>query len=177
MIETAPREYASVTSSRFRAAASAAWRVSSLPALEAPMLCSAARTRCSTRCASAARCVSSRSSSTLARARSAVYPTGCLRDLPEGWRDRAFQPVDGEYRLRERYRAGVRLWYPFEDFLAYRQLSREQRLTFRQWLRSIAHAKMLPHFSWRDPLPTLVRECSRIWDAAANRLGRVFRRH
>ena len=43
----------------------------------------------------------------LRRARAACYPAGALRELPEGWRERAFEPRDGAYCLRPAHRAGV----------------------------------------------------------------------
>lgn len=68
------------------------------------------------------------------------------------------------------FRPGVRLWYPVEDFQAYRQLSREGQLTFGQWLRSVAHPTTLPFFRWSDPWPTLVNESRRVWQAIRSRL-------
>lgn len=44
----------------------------------------------------------------LARARMAVYPEGCVREVPEALRRRAFESIgEGRLRLRERYREGV----------------------------------------------------------------------
>jgi chemotaxis protein methyltransferase CheR len=43
----------------------------------------------------------------LARARLARYPPGALRELPPGWGDAAFEPADGERRLRAGWRRGV----------------------------------------------------------------------
>lgn len=55
------------------------------------------------------------------RARAARYPPGNLKELPDGWLERAFEAVDGEDRLRERFRRGVsffvadhREWAPGE---------------------------------------------------------------
>jgi chemotaxis protein methyltransferase CheR len=44
----------------------------------------------------------------LARARQAVYPAGCLRELPRTWIEQAFARMGDEYRLREPFRHGVR---------------------------------------------------------------------
>ena len=44
----------------------------------------------------------------LERAENACYSTGSLKDLPEEWRDRAFVPQDGGFRLRPAYRKGTR---------------------------------------------------------------------
>lgn len=43
----------------------------------------------------------------LARARRARYPPGALRELPPGWAESAFEPADGERRLRAEWRRGV----------------------------------------------------------------------
>jgi predicted ATP-grasp superfamily ATP-dependent carboligase len=59
------------------------------------------------------------------------------------------------------YRAGVRLWYPVEDYLAYRELRRRGEMTRWQWLTSIAHHQTFPMFQFRDPLPTFVTEWRR----------------
>lgn len=56
------------------------------------------------------------------------------------------------------YRRGVRLWYPLEDYRAFRQLRRQGQLSWRQWLGGLAHRKTLPYFRWSDPWPSLVAE-------------------
>jgi chemotaxis protein methyltransferase CheR len=43
----------------------------------------------------------------IARAKEAIYPPSSLRDLPEAWRDAAFETTDGRYRLRSAFREGV----------------------------------------------------------------------
>jgi chemotaxis protein methyltransferase CheR len=45
----------------------------------------------------------------LARARASEYEAGSLRELPEGWRDQAFERHGRLLRLRDRFRAGVEL--------------------------------------------------------------------
>jgi chemotaxis protein methyltransferase CheR len=45
----------------------------------------------------------------LARAHLAEYEAGSLRELPEGWRDQAFERRGSSLRLRDRFRAGVEL--------------------------------------------------------------------
>jgi hypothetical protein len=42
------------------------------------------------------------------------------------------------------------------DFMAYRQLSRMNELSFGQWLKSVFHRQALPFFNASDPLPTIV---------------------
>lgn len=49
----------------------------------------------------------------LARARRGVYKASSLREVPEGWRERAFEPLacsaSDRWRLRQRFRRGVLL--------------------------------------------------------------------
>jgi len=52
---------------------------------------------------------------------------------------------------------GLRLWDPLRDISAFFELRRLGDITLRQWLASIAVPKMLPIFSWKDPLPSIVR--------------------
>jgi predicted ATP-grasp superfamily ATP-dependent carboligase len=56
-----------------------------------------------------------------------------------------------------RYRTGLRLWYPTQDFKAFLQLRRQKQLSLWGWLRSIAHRQTLPYFRCSDPLPSAVR--------------------
>ena len=60
-------------------------------------------------------------------------------------------PVDGAYRR------GLRLWYPLDDYLAFRALRGDGRLDLASWLRDVAHYQVLPYFSWSDPLPSAMR--------------------
>jgi D-aspartate ligase len=76
-------------------------------------------------------------------------------------------------QLPATYRVGQRLWYPLEDFHAFRQLRRLGQLSWRQWLASIGHATMLPFFAWDDPLPSLVNEWRRLREAVRRRLVSV----
>ena len=55
------------------------------------------------------------------------------------------------------YTRGLRLWYPLDDFLAFRDLRREGRLDLVSWVRDIAHRQVLPYFSWADPMPSAMR--------------------
>jgi predicted ATP-grasp superfamily ATP-dependent carboligase len=72
------------------------------------------------------------------------------------------------------YRTGLRLWYPVEDFHAFRILRRRGELTWRQWWASIARPRMLPYFQWTDPWPSLV-EGSRLFTAVGRRLRSLGR--
>jgi predicted ATP-grasp superfamily ATP-dependent carboligase len=55
-----------------------------------------------------------------------------------------------------KYATGKRLWYPYADWKAYRELNRRGELTFRQWVKSIMHPFVLPYFRWDDPFPSLL---------------------
>jgi len=57
-------------------------------------------------------------------------------------------------RVRE-YRQNLRLWYPRQDFAAFRELRGRGELGFFGWLRSIAHRQVLPYFALTDPWPSL----------------------
>ncbi len=74
----------------------------------------------------------------------------------------------------DRYRRGLRLWYPVEDYYAFRQLRREGKLTWGQWLRSVARPQTFPFFRWSDPGPSVVREFRRLKDALGRRLRRFL---
>jgi predicted ATP-grasp superfamily ATP-dependent carboligase len=74
------------------------------------------------------------------------------------------------------YRRGLRLWYPVEDYHAFRQLRREGKLSWGQWLRSIAHPQTLPFFRWSDPWPSVAREFRRLKDTLGRRLRRLLGR-
>ena len=54
----------------------------------------------------------------------------------------------------DHYKTGLRLWYPDQDFLAFRELRRRKELSLFQWLHGVARPQVLPFFSWTDPLPT-----------------------
>jgi D-aspartate ligase len=51
------------------------------------------------------------------------------------------------------FRDGVRLWYPLQDWLAFRGLRRTGEITFPGWVGSLAHKQRFPVFSAADPLP------------------------
>jgi predicted ATP-grasp superfamily ATP-dependent carboligase len=70
------------------------------------------------------------------------------------------------------YKRGMRLWYPVEDFRAFRQLRREGTLTLWGWLTGLLHKQTLPFFSWDDPRPTLKAEWRRVKTALGRRFGR-----
>ncbi len=55
------------------------------------------------------------------------------------------------------FRTGMRLWDPLRDFRAFLELRERGELTLLQWLASVMHRTSIAYFSWRDPLPSLVR--------------------
>jgi D-aspartate ligase len=54
------------------------------------------------------------------------------------------------------YATGMVLWFPLEDFLAFRALHRAGEIGWAEWLRSVRRADLLPYFRWDDPLPGIV---------------------
>jgi hypothetical protein len=50
----------------------------------------------------------------------------------------------------------VRLWYPLEDYWAFRELYAKRLLTPWGWLHSIMHWQAMPYFTIADPWPGLV---------------------
>jgi predicted ATP-grasp superfamily ATP-dependent carboligase len=74
------------------------------------------------------------------------------------------------------YKQGLRLWYPLEDFHAFRQLHRQGELSWWRYLQSIAHPHVYPFFRWRDPRPGVCRMFGRLKEALGRRLRRLFGR-
>ncbi|MBI2804461.1 MAG: carboxylate--amine ligase [Planctomycetes bacterium] len=68
------------------------------------------------------------------------------------------------------YRQGLRLWYPFADFRAFRQLHREGQISWATWLKSIVHPQTFPFFRWSDPWPSVIRAWSNLQDSVKRRL-------
>jgi len=71
-----------------------------------------------------------------------------------------------------RCRQGLRLWYPRQDFGAFREMRRRGELTFAGWIRSIARRQVLPYFSVRDPWPSLVNSGRYLQQRLLRMLGR-----
>lgn len=63
----------------------------------------------------------------------------------------------------------VRLWNPRLDYAAYKQLRNMGRLSFGEWLKSVAHRQVFPYFSLSDPMPSLAKN----WDEQKHRFGRT----
>ena len=64
------------------------------------------------------------------------------------------------------FRSGIRLWYPLEDFKAFRDLHRRGELSWAGWFKSLLHPQMLPFFAWSDPWPSVsheLRRCLRLF--------------
>jgi predicted ATP-grasp superfamily ATP-dependent carboligase len=70
------------------------------------------------------------------------------------------------------YRRGLRLWFPYEDFLACHELRARGELTWLGWLWSVLRPQTLPIFAWDDPLPALVTLWERLRELAGRRLAR-----
>jgi predicted ATP-grasp superfamily ATP-dependent carboligase len=60
------------------------------------------------------------------------------------------------------YRDNVTLWDPLRDYLAYRDLSRDGEMSFRQWVYSVMRPHVFPCFAWSDPCPALARLWRRV---------------
>jgi predicted ATP-grasp superfamily ATP-dependent carboligase len=73
------------------------------------------------------------------------------------------------------YHKGLRLWYPIDDFHAFRQLRREGKMTWRGWLASIGRPRVFPFFRWSDPLPSVVREVRRLTAGLRRRVSSLAR--
>jgi D-aspartate ligase len=70
------------------------------------------------------------------------------------------------------YRRGLRLWYPIEDFYAFRTLHQQGQVSWSEWIRSVAHAQTFPLFSWSDPGPTAASEWRRVREGVSRRVRR-----
>jgi len=52
------------------------------------------------------------------------------------------------------FKENVTLWFPRRDYLAYKELKALNELNFGDWIKSISHKQVMPHFKWSDPMPT-----------------------
>ena len=66
------------------------------------------------------------------------------------------------------YRKGTRLWVPLGDFLVFRELRKQGRITWLGWLGSLCHRQHFQIFSLRDMRPALF--------SLASMLGRYAKR-
>jgi D-aspartate ligase len=55
------------------------------------------------------------------------------------------------------YRVGLRLWDPFRDFKAFRQLRGMRQITLAKWIGGILHRQTFAYFAWSDPMPAIAR--------------------
>jgi hypothetical protein len=55
------------------------------------------------------------------------------------------------------YKVGLRLWDPFRDFKAYRELRGMGQLTFGKWLAGVLRRQTFAYFAWTDPMPAIAR--------------------
>jgi predicted ATP-grasp superfamily ATP-dependent carboligase len=72
----------------------------------------------------------------------------------------------------KRYKEGLRLWYPVEDFSSFKELRGRGELSFLEWLKSIMHPQVLPYFRWYDPIPTIVSDSKRIYRFIKKKISR-----
>lgn len=54
----------------------------------------------------------------------------------------------------DRYRSGLTLWLPMADYLAFKALRQQGRMSFGGWVLNVLRPHCLPFLSWRDPLPS-----------------------
>ena len=59
------------------------------------------------------------------------------------------------YSAPQTFPAGLTMWEPVDDFLAFRGLNRAGMLTWKDWLGQARTANITPSYSWSDPLPAL----------------------
>jgi D-aspartate ligase len=71
------------------------------------------------------------------------------------------------------FTAGLRLWDPWRDLRAFRELNRRGDLSFGQWLRSVLHRQTFPSFTWSDPMPSLHRLWRRLGKGLGAKGGRL----
>ncbi len=87
-------------------------------------------------------------------------------DIPHlAYRRALGEPVDPLAGFRD----DLSMWYPYGDFLAFRDARRLDQLTTLGWLRSLAHPQHFPFFDWRDPVPTMANTRSAIRRITARR--------
>jgi predicted ATP-grasp superfamily ATP-dependent carboligase len=55
------------------------------------------------------------------------------------------------------YKSGLRLWDPFRDLKAFRELRAQGQITFAKWLASVARPQTFAFFAWTDPMPAITR--------------------
>jgi len=72
------------------------------------------------------------------------------------------------------YKKELRLWYPVEDFLSFKELRGRGELSFMGWIKSIMHPQVLPYFRWDDPIPTIVFESKRIYRVIKRGISRFL---
>jgi len=86
-------------------------------------------------------------------------PTAAGLDLPF----HVYSQVLGRtHEMPATYPGGLHMIYPTDDLRAYLALRRSTGLTFRAWLRSVAHRQVFPVLQLRDPGPALARAGSRL---------------
>jgi len=72
----------------------------------------------------------------------------------------------------DRYRSGLTLWLPTQDFLACLDLRRQGKITLAGWLLGVLRPQHFQFLSWRDPLPAIVGAWRRTSRIVRGRLAR-----
>jgi predicted ATP-grasp superfamily ATP-dependent carboligase len=57
----------------------------------------------------------------------------------------------------DNYRVGLRLWDPFRDWKAFRELRGMRQLTFGKWIAGVLRRQTFAYFAWSDPMPAVTR--------------------
>jgi D-aspartate ligase len=73
------------------------------------------------------------------------------------------------------YRQNVRLWYPIEDYWAFKEMRRAGLLTVWGWLRTLMRPLVMPYFTVTDPMPSVVA-VSRVVGAKIRNIARAVAR-
>ncbi len=63
----------------------------------------------------------------------------------------------------KKYKVGLRLWFPVQDFKSFKELRGRGELSLMGWMKSIMHPQLLPYFRWYDPIPSIIFESKRIY--------------
>ncbi len=74
----------------------------------------------------------------------------------------------------DNWREGTRLWFPDRDTRAAQEYRAAGELTYRQWIRSLAHGRLYtPFFAWDDPGPSVAHWWPKVRRGSGHALGRL----
>lgn len=77
---------------------------------------------------------------------------------------------------KQDYNKDLVFWLPAEDFRTFWQMRSRGEITFLEWLRSVARARVFPYFSWKDPAPSLYCNAQRAIQLAGICRGKLLGR-